>query len=51
MTNALGIPTKVANDADIQGAAVIKGEGLEFVMTLGTGVGTALFQNGILLPT
>jgi polyphosphate glucokinase len=47
---ALGIPTKVANDADIQGAAVIKGEGLEFVMTLGTGVGTALFQNGILLP-
>jgi polyphosphate glucokinase len=50
MTSALGIPTKVANDADIQGAAVIKGEGLEFVMTLGTGVGTALFQNGILLP-
>ncbi len=50
MTKALGIPTKVANDADIQGAAVIKGEGLEFVMTLGTGVGTALFQNGILLP-
>lgn len=50
MTNALGIPTKVANDADIQGAAVIKGEGLEFVMTLGTGVGTALFQNGVLLP-
>jgi polyphosphate glucokinase len=47
---ALAIPTKVANDADIQGAAVIKGEGLEFVMTLGTGVGTALFQNGILLP-
>jgi polyphosphate glucokinase len=50
MTKALGIPTKVANDADIQGAAVIKGEGLEFVMTLGTGVGTALFQNGVLLP-
>ena len=50
MANALGIPTKVANDADIQGAAVIKGEGLEFVMTLGTGVGTALFQNGVLLP-
>lgn len=50
LAKALGIPTKVANDADIQGAAVIKGEGLEFVMTLGTGVGTALFQDGILLP-
>jgi polyphosphate glucokinase len=50
MAKALGIPTKVANDADIQGAAVINGKGLEFVMTLGTGVGTALFQNGILLP-
>ena len=44
MANALGIPTKVANDADIQGAAVIKGEGLEFVMTLGTDA-TSAFSN------
>ena len=43
-------PTLVANDADVQGCAVIKGEGLEFVITLGTGVGTALFHNGALLP-
>ncbi len=50
LQKALAIPTKVANDADIQGAAVISGKGLEFVMTLGTGVGTALFQNGQLLP-
>jgi polyphosphate glucokinase len=46
----LGKPTKVANDADIQGAAVVSGKGLELVITLGTGVGTALFFEGRLLP-
>jgi polyphosphate glucokinase len=45
-----GVPVRVANDADVQGSAVISGQGLEFVMTLGTGVGTALFFNGTLLP-
>lgn len=44
------LPTKVVNDADMQGCAVVAGEGLEFVMTLGTGVGTALFADGNLLP-
>ncbi len=43
-------PTKVVNDADMQACAVVKGTGFEFVMTLGTGVGTALFYNGRLLP-
>jgi polyphosphate glucokinase len=46
----LGKPTKVANDADLQGAAVVSGKGLELVITLGTGVGTALFYDGRLLP-
>lgn len=46
----LGRPTRVANDADMQGAAVVKGRGLEMVVTLGTGVGTALFYNGTLTP-
>jgi len=46
----LGKPTKVANDADLQGAAVVEGNGLELVITLGTGVGTALFYEGRLLP-
>jgi len=40
----------VANDADIQGAAVVSGHGLELVVTLGTGFGTGLFYNGVLLP-
>ena len=46
----LGKPTKVVNDADLQGAAVISGTGLEFVITLGTGVGTAVFHDGLLAP-
>ena len=40
----------MANDADVQGCAVVEGKGFEFVMTLGTGVGTACFYEGRLLP-
>ncbi|HLU59627.1 MAG TPA: ROK family protein [Pseudonocardia sp.] len=43
-------PTRVANDADVQGCAVISGRGMELVITLGTGVGTAVFYDGVLLP-
>ena len=50
LTTAFGIPTKAANDADIQGAAVVRGVGLELVVTLGTGFGSGLFYNGELLP-
>jgi polyphosphate glucokinase len=50
LATALGKPTKVANDADIQGAAVVEGNGFEVVITLGTGFGSALFMNGVLLP-
>jgi polyphosphate glucokinase len=46
----LGKPTRVVNDADMQGAAVVKGMGLELVITLGTGVGTAFFYEGRILP-
>lgn len=46
----LGRPTRVANDADLQGAAVVSGHGLELVVTLGTGVGTGLFWRGQLAP-
>ncbi|HZU72829.1 MAG TPA: ROK family protein [Acidimicrobiales bacterium] len=46
----LGKPAKVVNDADMQGAAVIAGDGLELVVTLGTGVGTGLFHDGRLAP-
>jgi polyphosphate glucokinase len=40
----------VANDADLQGAEVVTGNGLELVITLGTGVGSALFSHGRLSP-
>jgi polyphosphate glucokinase len=50
LAHAFALPTIVVNDADMQGAAVVEGHGVEFVMTLGTGVGTALFNDGTLLP-
>lgn len=46
----LGRPTRVVNDADLQGAAAVEGKGLEVVITLGTGFGTALFHDGCLCP-
>jgi polyphosphate glucokinase len=50
LARALKRPVRVANDADIQGYGAIAGSGLELVITLGTGVGTALFRDGELMP-
>jgi polyphosphate glucokinase len=50
LAEAIGKPSRVANDADVQGLAVVAGEGLELVLTLGTGFGTALFLDGQLMP-
>ncbi len=47
---ALGKEARVVNDADMQGLGVVKGTGLELVITLGTGFGTALLMDGSLLP-
>jgi polyphosphate glucokinase len=44
-----GRPVRILNDADMQGLAVISGKGLELVVTLGTGVGTALYRDGELM--
>jgi polyphosphate glucokinase len=44
----LGRPAKVVNDADLQGAAVVTGRGLEVVVTLGTGLGSAVYVDGSL---
>ncbi|MBA4144183.1 MAG: hypothetical protein C0523_00350 [Cytophaga sp.] len=43
-------PVRVVNDADMQGLGIASGKGLEMVITLGTGFGTALLMNGNLLP-
>ncbi len=45
-----GRPTRVCNDADMQGFAVIEGRGVEMVLTLGTGLGSAIFVDGTLVP-
>jgi polyphosphate glucokinase len=49
LTKAFARPTRVCNDADIQGYGVIKGKGVELVITLGTGLGSALFVEGSLI--
>jgi len=46
----LGHPARVVNDADMQGLGVVSGKGLELVLTLGTGFGTAILLDGKLLP-
>lgn len=43
---ALGRPVRVANDADLQGMAIIAGNGVEMVVTLGTGFGTGIYLDG-----
>jgi polyphosphate glucokinase len=47
---AVGIPALVLNDAEVHGAGVISGTGTELVLTLGTGLGSALFDGGALAP-
>jgi polyphosphate glucokinase len=46
LSRKLGKPTRILNDAEVQGLGVITGKGLECVITLGTGMGFALFQDG-----
>ena len=50
LDTALGKPVRIANDADLQGLAVIAGKGVEMVITLGTGFGTGLYLDGRLAP-
>lgn len=48
--DALGYQVLVLNDAEVHGAGVVSGSGLELVLTLGTGLGSALFDGGVLAP-
>ncbi len=43
-------PVRVANDAAVQGYGAIQSHGVELVLTLGTGMGSALFTTGRLCP-
>ena len=46
LSQALGTPARMLNDATVQGLGTIEGHGLECVITLGTGMGFSLFENG-----
>lgn len=50
LTDRLGKPVRMLNDATVHGLGVIARTGLECVITLGTGLGFALFDNGRLTP-
>jgi polyphosphate glucokinase len=43
-------PVRVANDAAVQGYGAIAGKGVEMILTLGTGLGSALYTEGRLCP-
>lgn len=55
-THRLGLPVVVVNDADAAGlcearfGSAVGKNGLVFMATLGTGIGTALINNGVLVP-
>ncbi|MGB5265186.1 MAG: ROK family protein [Polyangiales bacterium] len=46
----LELPVRAVNDVDLQGLGVVQGDGVELVLTLGTGMGAALFTDGALVP-
>jgi polyphosphate glucokinase len=50
LTKMFGKPARVINDAEVQGFGAMQGKGVELVLTLGTGLGTALFRDGKLMP-
>jgi polyphosphate glucokinase len=47
---SLKAPVRVLNDAGVQGYGVVEGRGVELVLTMGTGMGCALFFDGTYIP-
>ena len=45
-----GRPVRLANDATMHGLGIIHGTGIEVALTLGTGMGFALFRDGVPAP-
>lgn len=50
LQKSFGKPCMVLNDAGVQGHGVVEGKGVEMVLTLGTGMGCALFLDGKYVP-
>ena len=51
LSAVLGKPVRAANDAVVQGLGGISGKGVELVITLGTGMGSALYLEGVPIPS
>jgi polyphosphate glucokinase len=51
LSKELGKPARVANDAVVQGLGAVSGIGVELVITLGTGMGSALYLDGVPIPS
>ena len=50
LAKEFGKPVRALNDAGVQGLGVIEGKDVELVITLGTGMGCALFFEGKYVP-
>ena len=50
LTEVCGKPSRVLNDAELQGYGVIDAKGVEIVLTLGTGLDVGLYVDGHLVP-
>ena len=50
LESVLGKPSILINDADLQGLSLATGKGVEMVITLGTGFGSAILNDGVLMP-
>ena len=46
----LGKPARALNDAGVQGYAVVRGKGVEMLLTFGTGMGCAVYLDGRYVP-
>jgi polyphosphate glucokinase len=51
LSAVLNKPVRVANDAVVQGLGAVSGKGVELVITLGTGMGSALYIEGVPVPS
>ena len=51
LAKELDKPVRVANDAVVQGLGAVTGVGVELVITLGTGMGSALYLDGVPIPS
>lgn len=44
------VPVRAVNDADLAGIGAAEGSGVEMLITLGTGMGSAVLNDGVLVP-